>query len=137
MNAQNVSVPDLVQVAIQFGLPLLVGLVTKSSTPSKYKALLLVALTGANTALLGYTGPSDLASLGLTALLGIVVSIGAHKGVFEPTGLTDLTQRLLIKDSEPEVVEEPVLEPEPEEPLCPIKHKVGSAASAKCTGRHA
>jgi hypothetical protein len=70
---------------------LLVGYVTKMSWPSKYKALLLVALSGLNGAIVeGLSVPAgahfDIKLALMRAGVAYVTAIAAHYGFLRPTG---------------------------------------------------
>lgn len=110
----DASLPEIVNVLVQIGIPLLISLVTKASTSNKVKWSLLAALTGLNTALLAYNPGQDALSLILTALFGVVVSLGAHHGILVPTGLTGRAEAMLVKDK-PEPEHEVGVESHPEE----------------------
>lgn len=82
----------LLGFAVQFVLPLLVGLVTTKVTDSKIQALLLAGLSlvvsVASSALSAHAAGQafDLVSAVLTALAGFITSVGAHFGLWKPTG---------------------------------------------------
>ena len=75
-------------------LPLLVGIITKASTTSAIKAILLAVLalvtnlvTGIFDALSTHT-QYDLGAALILALGTFIVSVAAHFGFFQPTGIT-------------------------------------------------
>jgi len=82
-------------------LPLAVGLVTKYTTSSSLKALLLLALS-VITALLtemlsAFQNGVESFDLGLALLQAIVtfvIGVGFHFGLLKPTGLTDKAQAI-------------------------------------------
>jgi hypothetical protein len=82
----------LLGFVVQFILPLLVGLVTTKVTAPDVQAILLAGLTVvvsvASNALSAHANgqPFDLVAAGLQALAGFVVSVGAHFGLWKPTG---------------------------------------------------
>lgn len=86
-------------------LPLLVGFVTKSSTSSKAKAILLLALSVV-TALLtsvlnAYQSGATEFDLGLallTAIVTFVFGVGVHLGLLKPTGATEAVQNSGVHD---------------------------------------
>lgn len=88
-------------------LPVLVGLVTKVSTSSSVKALLLAALsavTGVASALIqaNEAGRSvDLYPLALSAVSVFVVAVATHYGLWKPTYVTAAAQNRLVTDSAP------------------------------------
>lgn len=100
------STRGLVALALQFLLPLLVGLVTKQSWPSGMKAILLIALTIATQFLVqlqdylsGPTAePFDWRSIAYASFVGFVISVAAHFGLWKPTGAAESAQESLVKD---------------------------------------
>lgn len=81
-------------------LPLLVGLVTKTVTNSRTKAILLAALAAA-TGLLSELGAAwasgrvyDLGTGLLTALTAFLVAVGLHFGIYKPTGVAEKLQQI-------------------------------------------
>lgn len=101
-----------VQLIIAFVLPLLVGLVTKTSMDGRLKALLLAGLNLV-LALLTELGRSlaagttfDLGVALTTALPAFIVSVGAHTGLWKPTGATYTVQHALVKDAPQRAVDD-------------------------------
>lgn len=100
------STRGLVALAIQFLLPLLVGLVTKQSWPSGMKAMLLMALTILSQFLVQlqdyltglHAEPFDWRSIAYASLIGFVVSVATHFGFWKPTGAADSAQQTLVTD---------------------------------------
>lgn len=97
----------VVALALQFLLPLLVGLLTKQSWPPALKAVLLLALTAVGqflVALQDYlTTPGDATTFAWQALLynmiiGFVVSVAVHFGLWKPTGVSATAQMSLVND---------------------------------------
>lgn len=86
-------------------LPLLVAIVTRESTNSSVKAVLLAALalvtnllTGVADALAHHT-VYDLGQALILALGTFIVSVAMHYGLFKPTGVSDdLQQKVGPKD---------------------------------------
>lgn len=82
----------LLGFVVQFILPLLVGLVTTKVTAPDVQAILLAGLTlvvsVASNALSAHASgqPFDVVAALLQALAGFVVSVGAHFGLWKPTG---------------------------------------------------
>lgn len=99
--------PDLIGVLailIQVALPLLVGLVTKLSTSSSFKAVLLLALTAVTQVLTAWykaTGAGEVFDW-RTVLLNVVVwfgiSVATHYGLWRPTGATAAAQNTMVTD---------------------------------------
>jgi hypothetical protein len=96
----NMSTVQVVSLLVGIGLPLLVGLVTKSSTNSTVKSLLLVGLSCVSGFLTEYLNSSHFVwqQALLTSIVTFVVGVAAHYGVFVPTGVTAKAQRSLVKD---------------------------------------
>lgn len=97
---------SIVQLCVAFVLPLLVGLVTKTSMRSGVKALLLAGLNLVLAVLselaraLTSGETFDLGVALISALPAFVVSVGAHMGLWKPTGVTSMAQHALVKDSD-------------------------------------
>lgn len=85
-------------------LPVLVGLVTKASTSSSVKALLLAglsAVTGVAGSLIqaNEAGRSvDLYPLALSAVSVFVIAVASHFGLWKPTEVSAAAQNALVKD---------------------------------------
>lgn len=82
-------------------LPLIVGLVTKYSTSSTSKALLLLALSIASSTLTelldAFNSGAETYDIGLALIRALVtfgVGAGVHFGLLKPTGLTDKVQAI-------------------------------------------
>jgi hypothetical protein len=96
----------LVALALQFLLPLLVGLLTKQSWPSGTKAILLLLLTAVTQFLVQLqdflAGPDgsrfDWQSIAYAVLIGFVVSVATHFGLWKPTGAAATAQMTLVND---------------------------------------
>lgn len=77
-------------------LPVLVGLVTTRVTNASVKAVLLLALTGANGFLVELAGPHDAGYSVGSALILTLVSFGtavlSHFGLWKPTGISSAAQ---------------------------------------------
>lgn len=97
--------PLLIGLLVSTVLPLLVGLVTRSNTNGRIKAILLAALA-ALTGLLSELG-SALSSgttydlgIGLLAALGaFLLAVGLHFGLYKPTGVAEAAQRVGVRSS--------------------------------------
>lgn len=88
-------------IVISAGVPLVVGLVTKTSMHAGIKVLLLLFLSAANGTLLEIQASSGGVSVGnaLLATIGsFVISIAVHKGVYRPVGMTQVVQESLVTD---------------------------------------
>jgi predicted membrane-bound spermidine synthase len=94
---------DLAQVIsllVGVVLPLLTGLVTKTSTSAGFKAVLLLALSAVTAVLTDYltalnAGTAfDLGTTLLTALGTFLVGVGMHFGIWKPTGVSIGLQRV-------------------------------------------
>ncbi|MFF2493263.1 hypothetical protein [Agromyces sp. NPDC058064] len=81
-------------------LPLLVGLVTKTVTSPAAKAILLAilaAVLGVLTELLAAVQAGTSYDIGrgvLVALVGFLVAVGMHFGLWKPTGAAQSAQRI-------------------------------------------
>jgi hypothetical protein len=94
----------LVSLVLSFGLPVVVGLVTKASWTSSLKAMLLLAFQGvaqflvawqvADSAHSAFDWRGWLMSVGV----GFVMSVAAHFGLWKPTGVSDTAQMMLVND---------------------------------------
>lgn len=86
-------------------LPIVVGLVTKSSWGGGARAVLLALLSvvnGFGISLLDHLNSGvvfDWKGAALTALGAWIVAVGTHFGLWSPTGVADAAKRALVKDS--------------------------------------
>jgi len=95
----NVSPEVIAGLLVQLVLPLLVGLVTKSSTGAGVKNALLLGLTALNTGLLAVAGgETDYKAVGVTLLLNYATATAVHYKLYKPSGVTAVTQDLLVRD---------------------------------------
>ena len=96
----------IVQLLLQFLLPLLVGLLTKQSWPSGTKAILLLALTAVSQFLVQVqdylSGPDgsvfNWQSVLYATVIGFAISVATHFGLWKPTGASDTAQMTLVND---------------------------------------
>lgn len=108
-------------VALQFILPLLVGLVTTKLTGRSTQFVLLGALTllatvGAQVLAAHADGTAlNLVQVIVVAVVNFAVSLLAHYNVWKPTGLTDLLLSMLVKAPGAPVQSIPV--PDPSAPI--------------------
>lgn len=93
----------LLSLLLSFVLPLVVGLVTKASWPSGWKAVLLLALQAVGQFLVGWQAipdgaPFDWKGWLYAVLVGFVMSVASHFGLWKPTGVAATAQRTLVND---------------------------------------
>ena len=94
----------ILALVVQVFLPLIIGLVTKSSTPAGVKAVLLLALTAVTqffTAWYQGSGSGEVFAWRLVAwngAIGFGLSVITHFGLWRPTGATGVAQRSLNAD---------------------------------------
>lgn len=106
-NAYALDTPSLLSLVIQVVLPLLVGLLTKASWSAGLKALLLLALTAVNEFVtMWYKAAEGMQAFDwrvalLNVIVGFVVAVAAHFGLWRPTGATDAAQRTMVRDGGP------------------------------------
>lgn len=98
-----VTTEQLVTLLVGVVAPIIVGLITRASTSSSTKALLLAgiaALTGIGTAFLAATPeqPFSWQVAVFNAVSAFIVSVATHYGLYKPVGATDWAQRTLVKD---------------------------------------
>lgn len=104
---------------LQFILPLLVGLVTTKLTNSKNQALLLAGLTvviTAATSILTAHDAGQTVDLGQILIAGggnFLISVGAHFGIWKPSGLASLAVALFDKTATPAPATGPAIIPNP------------------------
>lgn len=97
----------LVALALQFVLPLLVGLVTKRSWPDGWKATLLLALSAFTQFLVAFQDAITSAEQFhwqvwvYNTVIGFVIAVAVHFGLWKPTGASDSAQDTLINDKAP------------------------------------
>lgn len=90
---------QVISLLIGFVLPLIVGYVTKASWPDGIRAVLLLALSAVSSfgseflATLNAGGPFDAAATLLTVLGTFLAGVGAHFGLWKPTGASALALR--------------------------------------------
>jgi len=95
---------QLVELAINALLPLIVGFVTKKSTHGGIKAVLLLALSGVTSYLTLYhealtTGTAfDAQAVLKETVETFIIAVATHFGIYKPAGMTDWTQGKLVKD---------------------------------------
>jgi hypothetical protein len=105
MGAFTLNTAGLLALVIQFVLPLLVGLVTKRSMSPGIKAVLLLALTAVTQFVTAWLDAvTNTAHFGwqpivFNIVVGFVISVAAHFGLWAPTGTTDKVQDAGIKDT--------------------------------------
>ena len=102
-----VSSTLVLTLVVQALLPLAVGLVTKKSTNSKVKSLLLGLLTAANATCLGLLGGVPVMDIAVTAVIGLATSLGTHYGIYKPLGATEAVQNTLVVDQPTPAAESP------------------------------
>jgi len=94
------DVPQLLNLLLSVGFPVLVGLVTKTVTSSSWKAVLLATVSLASgfvSALLAAVlagVPFDVVSALLTGLAAWLIAIATHFGFWRPTGVTAAVQAI-------------------------------------------
>lgn len=105
--------PLIISTVISTILPLLVGLVTKTTTSGGLKAVLLAALSFVNAGLTQlYVAMTedvvfDLGTWLVGAIASFAVAVGSHYGFWRPTGVTGKVQSIGPKHPpEPEQPEE-------------------------------
>lgn len=85
-------------------LPLLVGLVTKYSTSSRVKSLLLLALSAVSSfftewlATVNANADFNWQQALFGTILTFAVAVGSYLGLLKPTGVSDAAQRSLRHD---------------------------------------
>jgi hypothetical protein len=93
----------LLGLLLSFVLPLVVGLVTKASWPAGLKAVLLLALQAIAQFVVAVAAVPDGAHVDwkgwlYAVLIGFVMSVASHFGLWKPTGVADTAQRTLVND---------------------------------------
>jgi hypothetical protein len=84
----------MIALAVQFILPVLVGLVTNARVSAGVKAVLLLALTAVSQFLLGWKGTDSWRELLWNVAIGFTFSVAIHFGLWKPTGVAEKAQRL-------------------------------------------
>jgi len=82
-------------------LPILVGLVTKVSTSSTVKAVLLLVLSAVTSVvsnLLAVDGATDVGPMVTDAVVTFVVAVALYFGLWKPTEVTAKAQNTLVAD---------------------------------------
>lgn len=91
----------LIALAIQFLIPLLVGLVTKQSWSPALKAVLLLFFTAVTQFLVAWSDSDEAfrwQAVAYSIGIGFVISVASHFGLWKPTGATEATQSSLVAD---------------------------------------
>lgn len=97
----NPSVAYWVTLVATLVIPIVVGLVTKTSTSSGVKAVLLLALSAVTSlvsGILAVHGKTDLGPLVTATLTTFVIAVAVHYGFWKPTLVTAVAQGSLVKD---------------------------------------
>jgi hypothetical protein len=95
----HLDLPQLLNLLIAVVFPILVGLVTKTVTSSRVKAILLATISlvsGLVSALLAadLAGvPFDVVSAALTGVAAWLIAVATHFGLWKPTGVAAAAQR--------------------------------------------
>ena len=96
--------PDVIQIItliVSVFAPIAVGLVTKISTASSVKAVLLALIAAVMGVLNGFLdSPSgfDLYPALISAVEVFTISVATYVGLWRPTGVSNQAQRMMIKD---------------------------------------
>lgn len=104
MYSFTADLPGLLAIAIQVVLPLLVGLVG-SRLAGGAKAVLLLALTAVNQFLVGWADAVNAhhgfawQGLLLNVVVGFVVSVATHYGLWKASGVSAKVQALTARKS--------------------------------------
>lgn len=100
----SISAADILGPVIAVVLPLIVAIVTKASTDSGIKAILLAVLALVSNLLVGIQdavvnhGHYDLGKALVLGLATLAISVATHYGVWKPTGATAALQKVVVKD---------------------------------------
>jgi len=103
----TLDLPGMLVLLVQVVLPLLVGLVTRASTPPGVQAVLLLALTAATqffsewSRVLSSDEMFDWRVVLLGSVVWFVVSVGMHYGLWKPTKVTDQMIKTGVRDPLP------------------------------------
>ena len=90
----DTSTAGLLAVIVGVLLPILVAFVTKQSTLGKYKAVILLALSGISSVLFAWHDAAanntdwDAKNVVLGAIVTFVIAVAAHAGLWKPTEVT-------------------------------------------------
>lgn len=103
----------LLGLALTVLLPIVVGLVTRTSTSAGLKATLLLGLAAVKTVLEAWLQAVneavafDAVPLIYTTLINFGIAVAIHYGLWRPTGVTAAAQQRLIHDPEPQPMPTP------------------------------
>lgn len=104
MGTFTLSLGGIIAILIQFVLPLVVGFVTKQSWSAGWKAVLLMVLSAVTQFLVAWSeaianGTHFSWTMAVwSALVGFVVAVAVHFGLWKPTGAADAAQKSLVRD---------------------------------------
>jgi hypothetical protein len=94
---QHIDTAYWLGLVITFVLPLLVGVVTTHVTNGSVQAVLLLAFSSINGFLVEYGAPHpdgySVGSAVVFALVGFVMAVAAHFGLWKPTGVARTVQQ--------------------------------------------
>jgi hypothetical protein len=96
----------LLSLLLSFVLPVVVGLVTKASWPAGLKAVLLLLLQAVGQFLVAWAAIPDGVHFDwkgwlYAVLIGFVMSVASHFGLWKPTGVAAAAQETLVADYSP------------------------------------
>lgn len=97
---ENLDKAYWIGLTVSVVLPVLVGLVTTRVTHSGVKAVLLLALSGANGLLVELADPGpdfDLGTATVLALVAFATAVLAHFGFWKPVGVSTKAQDAFTK----------------------------------------
>jgi hypothetical protein len=101
----DVSTAHLLGLLLSVVFPLLVGLVTKTTTEANVRAVLLAGLAAASgvvTEALTAVQSGTVFNIGMALTIAVssfIIAVGMHFGLFKPTGLAHAAQAVGDKDA--------------------------------------
>jgi hypothetical protein len=101
MDVTSLDATQIVSLLVAVVAPLVVGLLTKSSTSKNIKAIALAAIAAAIGVANGFLAtPHDKWSWSVAIVNGViawVVAVAVHFGFWKPVGATEVAQNTLVK----------------------------------------
>lgn len=98
------SVSGALSLAIAVALPILVGLLTRQSTPAGVKAVALLGFAAVKAFLEAWLAAANSATpflwtaVAISVVVNFLIAVAVHFGLWKPTGVSAAAQRTLVAD---------------------------------------
>lgn len=104
MGTYTLNTAGLIALLLQFALPVGIGLVTKASMPAGVKAVLLLFSSAVVQFVVAWldsvtnTNAFNWQAVAWSVMVGFVISVASHFGLWKPTGISAAATNSLVKD---------------------------------------